>query len=103
MASISIPAPGKKIRNPQDRRKWIEIGPCVKPCAHVDCQANREMAATLCGICGEPIGYEKQFYDTCNERGLVHALCGIVEVEKERAKQEKALRRRVSKKGEAAQ
>lgn len=88
MSSISVPAPGKKIRDPQDRRKWIEIGPCVKPCVHQDCQANRELAAAVCSICGEPIGYDHQFFVGGDGQGYEHAVCVYHQIDARRAQQQ---------------
>jgi hypothetical protein len=64
MAAATLPAPG------------TEFGPCPSDpgCAHTDCAASRTQAATPCGICGAPIGYDVRFYND-DERGLVHALC----------------------------
>lgn len=51
-----------------------ESGPCLTNCNHSDCDSTREMAQTVCVMCGEPIGYERRFYRD-PKRGLVHAVC----------------------------
>jgi hypothetical protein len=61
MAAGSLPAPGTK------------HGPCMEACQHRDCQLTREDAAEICIICGEPIGYNRRFYQ--EEQGKVHSLC----------------------------
>ena len=61
MAAGALPKPGTK------------YGPCKGQCEHTDCAATRRMAATACGVCGEPIDYDRAFYDT--DRGLEHAYC----------------------------
>jgi hypothetical protein len=57
-------------------REW---GPCLDPCSHLDCKANREMAASLCKYCHQQIGYERGFYnvrETANDpNDLVHSSC----------------------------
>lgn len=51
-------------------------GPCVdENCGHTDCAASRKMAATACALCGEPIGYERLFYQRDNWTVLVHTAC----------------------------
>lgn len=52
MAAGRLPAPG------------TQYGPCEGSCQHIDCAATRAQAASLCTICGTPIGYEVRFYDT---------------------------------------
>jgi hypothetical protein len=62
MATGVLPKPGSK------------LGPCEPDCAHRDCACTRKMAATVCGLCPEQIGYDTEFYDD-RELGLVHAEC----------------------------
>lgn len=50
MAAGSIAPPG------------TEYGPCVEPCKHIDCAATRKQAATPCVTCGEPLGYDVNFF-----------------------------------------
>lgn len=57
MAASILSAPGGK------------YGPCTEPCEHRDCGATREMAAALCGLCAEPIGYHTRFYRVSLEAG----------------------------------
>ena len=53
-----------------------EFGPCLdENCGHTDCDATRKQAATLCGICGEPIGYERFFCQRENWAILEHVVC----------------------------
>ncbi len=53
-----------------------QYGPCLdENCEHTDCAASRAQAATLCGSCGKPIGYEHLFYQRDNWVVLVHAVC----------------------------
>ena len=63
MASGMVSAPG------------TEYGPCVEPCRHTDCAESRRWAEALCAICGEPIGYERQFYQSGNWTVFRHAAC----------------------------
>lgn len=51
MAAGTLPAPG------------TTYGPCEGDCAHQDCARTREMAATPCATCSEPIGYGRRFFD----------------------------------------
>jgi hypothetical protein len=39
-----------------------ECGPCTEPCEHTDCAATRKDAETICGLCGEAIGYDTPVY-----------------------------------------
>ena len=55
-----------------------EFGPCLD-CEHNDCARTREMAATRCERCGEPIGYETGFFQIADN--LVHALCEYTALE----------------------
>jgi hypothetical protein len=55
MGWVVLPAPGKVVDG-------VEIGPCVAPCKHTDCVETRALAASLCRLCGQPIGYERPFY-----------------------------------------
>lgn len=80
MSAGTIPAPG------------TDLGPCTTTrsrgleltCGHTDCAASRADAATPCGLCGAPIGYETRYYRD-DAHGLVHALC--LESSYERTKQ----------------
>ena len=65
MAASTLPAPG------------TEYGPCGGPCAHTDCAHTRRMAAVVCPLCEEEIGYGRRFYNDGQPGGfdLVHALC----------------------------
>lgn len=65
MAAGTIAAPG------------THAGPCEGECAHTDCAKTREMAATICGLCQKPIGYDRRFYsDTfMGVEALYHAPC----------------------------
>lgn len=55
MAAESLPTPGTK------------HGPCANACAHRDCAATRQLAATKCIYCRRPIGFDKPFYDIADE------------------------------------
>jgi hypothetical protein len=68
MGWYTIPKPGQK--NSQGE----EIGPCIEPCKHTDCAASRKDAETICGLCGEPIGYDTPVYFGA-ERKHEHARC----------------------------
>lgn len=61
MRWLTLPKPGTK------------YGPCQEPCSHTDCEATREMAATICHYCGQPIGYDTPFVQI--DGGLVHVSC----------------------------
>jgi len=54
-----------------------KFGPCKKSCEHRDCAAARVTAEAPCGVCSEPIGYDRAFYrgtpDTVS--GYSHAVC----------------------------
>lgn len=70
MAAGRLPKPGS------------EYGPCVERCEHRDCAANRAQAQSPCRICGEPIGYERPFFqesDSGQPLVLAHALCALDE------------------------
>lgn len=49
-------------------------GPCKDECVHTDCEMTRSMAAAVCSICGEEIGYECRFYGNTLDT-MVHASC----------------------------
>jgi len=51
-----------------------EFGPCESTCEHVDCNATRTMAESICHFCQKPIGYDKRFYME-PDKTLVHAIC----------------------------
>lgn len=61
MAAAPIPGPGSK------------FGPCVEPCFHKDCDANRKDATSQCFLCAEPIGYETPVFREKDD--LVHESC----------------------------
>ncbi len=61
MAAVSLDPPG------------TEFGPCAEPCQHIDCDATRREAATVCNRCGQPIGYGRGFFN--DNPGLAHASC----------------------------
>jgi hypothetical protein len=57
-------------------------GPCLEPCDHYDCAANRYTAAQPCAACGEPIGFDTPYFFTiagepkhlaCLERSTANA------------------------------
>jgi hypothetical protein len=50
-------------------------GPCEEVCQHTDCAATRTQAASLCTDCGEPIGYDRRFYQADDWKRLIHAAC----------------------------
>ena len=61
-----------------------EYGPCTDDCEHRDCAYTRWQAASLCTICGKPIGYDTRYYrDAPADEGtrdqysmkFCHALC----------------------------
>ena len=68
-------------------RPGTEYGPCEQPpggflddrlatCGHRDCAATRRDAATICHLCGKPIGYDVRFYSLLvTNRTLTHATC----------------------------
>ena len=64
MRATAQPAPG------------TEFGPCLEEsCGHVDCGESRALAAIQCALCGEPIGYDKRFFQNDNWKTLTHLLC----------------------------
>lgn len=65
MAAGALAEPGTK------------FGPCAGECAHRDCAATRATALAPCGICTEPIGYDRAFYRGTldSEEGWSHAVC----------------------------
>ncbi len=78
MAAGALPAPG------------TTYGPCEPSCAHTDCALTREMAASACRYCGEPIGYDTRFYSEGqgeNPRRFrhVHMVCEEREIRAKRA------------------
>ncbi len=54
-------------------RPGTECGPCIFPCQHPDCLASRNMAESVCPICGQSIGYDRRFF--LSEGSYVHAVC----------------------------
>lgn len=62
-----------------------EWGPCEQECQHRDCAQTRRMAGMACRICGETIGYDRQFFiegETVPGVGptqMVHAVCSYRE------------------------
>lgn len=75
MSACSVPAPGSK------------LGPCLEPCEHSDCKANRADAGKECRYCGLPIGYETMYYADGPEGArfsqLVHQLCELKAIKHE--------------------
>jgi hypothetical protein len=61
-----------------------ELGPCLKPCIHRDCQHSRLIAAHPCAICNKPIGYETAYY--IDDGTPNHAACLEMEIEREKEK-----------------
>lgn len=72
MASIFISPPGSK------------YGPCDGTCQHTDCQELRTIAASVCALCEQPIGYDQRFCQDREYTGYVHEICLIEAIEKER-------------------
>lgn len=70
MAAGFLPSPGKVVNG-------REIGPCVSPCQHRDCESTRDLAAKLCSECGQPIGYETGFYQDGTWTTLTHQMCSL--------------------------
>ena len=64
MAYATLPKPGS------------EYGPCLPTCSHSDCKQTRTMAATICHICNDPLGYAAPFQQDSKDR-LVHLHCNI--------------------------
>lgn len=60
-----------------------KYGPCRGTCKHKDCAETRETSARSCELCGEPIGYDKNFYQAEQWRKLTHAVCLETQVEQE--------------------
>lgn len=60
-----------------------EYGPCEGGCEHRDCAATREMAATVCRFCGEPIGYDRGFYWGDRIEDRAHASCAEAAADRE--------------------
>ena len=71
MAASHLAKPGEK------------FGPCETACSHPDCMGTRRMAAIICRICGEPIGFDRNFYQEGAWDKLVHASCLEDEVERQ--------------------
>jgi hypothetical protein len=74
MAAGSLPAPGTK------------LGPCLPPCTHTDCLANRAIAVSRCRICQALIDYETLFYVESGQftkQVYVHATCLYDEIDAE--------------------
>lgn len=65
-------------------RPGTKGGPC-DGCSHRDCVNTRMTADSLCGICFQPIGYERRFYNIDGQ--LVHADEYEDKVENERKEQ----------------
>lgn len=71
MAVGVLPEPGTK------------FGPCVPECSHRDCAQTRMIAASLCRMCDEAIGYEKGFFrDDAEGAKWIHAVCAEDEATK---------------------
>jgi hypothetical protein len=62
MASIVIPQPGTK------------RGPCID-CDHIDCQHQRDIAASICRLCGCEIGHGKGLFRDDYENQYIHETC----------------------------
>jgi len=62
MASNIVSAPG------------TQHGPCLD-CDHPDCRGLRNIAAATCGLCAQPIGYERRFYQAADKTNYLHAVC----------------------------
>ena len=60
-----------------------EYGPCTLPCEHRDCAETRREAASLCGLCGQPIGYDRRFYKGITSE-FVHLFCDLEQIERVR-------------------
>jgi len=58
-----------------------EYGPCNEACAHKDCAESRRIAEAPCRICGDPIGYEKSYFQEKGWTIFVHWSCFMAEVE----------------------
>lgn len=71
MAAGRISPPGAK------------YGPCQDECKHRDCKNSRETSEQPCEVCGEPIGYDKSFYQAENWTKLTHAVCLETQIEEE--------------------
>jgi len=55
-----------------------KYGPCERGCLHTDCAGLRRMANSICGLCGQPIGYEVRIYnegEPGKDDNLAHAVC----------------------------
>lgn len=69
MAAGLLPKPGR-------RSQGRDVGPCLDPCSHVDCNKTRLDAQMICRFCDNAIGYERRYYkDPQREGRLVHAQC----------------------------
>lgn len=76
MGWYRLPKPGQVVRG-------VEVGPCVKPCDHRDCEHTRQQAAAPCVHCGKPIGYGAPMYLLPDDKGLSHADCEMKAAESE--------------------
>lgn len=64
MAGGILPPPGSR------------YGPCLDTaCCHKDCEFTRLQAACVCKYCGQPIGYEADFYVVGSPFDLAHCPC----------------------------
>jgi excisionase family DNA binding protein len=61
-------------------------GHCESLCPHLDCISLRQIATSLCRICQERIGYERNYYAESNS--FVHEACLREELVKKTALQE---------------
>lgn len=53
-----------------------DYGPCESECQHTDCALTRKHAESICPVCGQPIGYDRNFYYMDQELTvLVHTEC----------------------------
>lgn len=88
MASSTLPEPGTKYGPCPSQRGGSGV---VLNCAHKDCAEMRLVAASVCLICGQAIGYGADYYRDPDTDGAVgvdrrwlHALCLELKIERER-------------------
>ncbi|MGH8887766.1 MAG: hypothetical protein ACRDYX_21880 [Egibacteraceae bacterium] len=53
---------------------------CAETCGHGGCDAVRQLAGTLCALCGEPIGYSTTFLRQAGWRLLGHRACALADL-----------------------
>ena len=44
-------------------------------CGHPEWEASRAFVGTPCALCGEPIGFGREFFQQCGWRLLAHRSC----------------------------